>query len=143
MAKSEKVADCRWRKIGGEYLLTNDGGRYVFLKPRDFNRFMNGGAAADPESRRELRSGGFIRDRLDFGEMSRMCREKNLMDWKGPNVHVVVVTLRCNFKCGYCSSSARGISRTGSDDLLSAGHGGSHYRWPPSDQDKLYLRMLE
>lgn len=109
MPNPDKVPACYFTKLDGNYLLTNDCGYHAFLEPRDFARFVNGNLKEGEVLRSDLESRGFIMDHLDFDEMSRVCRKTNLMDWKGPNVHVVAVTLRCNFKCGYCSSSARGI----------------------------------
>ncbi|MFI5350356.1 MAG: His-Xaa-Ser system radical SAM maturase HxsB [Elusimicrobiota bacterium] len=110
-----KVAAHNARRLGASVLMTNEAGEHAFLAPKDYARYLSGGIADDEPLGQELTRKDFVRDRLDFKNMASRAVAKNLLDWKGPNVHVVVVTLRCNFKCGYCHASVVGADRTDKD----------------------------
>jgi len=110
-----KVAAHNARRLGPSVLITNEAGEHACLKPADYARYLAGGVANDEPLGQELVRKDFVRDQLDFKNMASRAVAKNLLDWKGPNVHVVVVTLRCNFKCGYCHASVVGTERTDKD----------------------------
>lgn len=54
----------------------------------------------------ELAAKGFLRDHLDFRELSRRFARSNAFLWGGPALHVVVLTLRCNQCCLYCQAGS-------------------------------------
>jgi His-Xaa-Ser system radical SAM maturase HxsB len=114
-AEPLKVAAHNARRLGGSVLITNEAGEHAFLSSKDYARYLSGSIADDAPLGQELVRKDFVRDQLDFANMSSRAVAKNLLDWKGPNVHVVVVTLRCNFKCGYCHASVVGTDRTDKD----------------------------
>ena len=35
------IPDTRWRKISGKYLLVNDFGNFEYLKPPEFDKWLN------------------------------------------------------------------------------------------------------
>ncbi|RLC36709.1 MAG: His-Xaa-Ser system radical SAM maturase HxsB [Candidatus Nealsonbacteria bacterium] len=111
----EKVGFCRFKKLKGKYLVTNDIGRYVFLTPREFKEFMEGKLDEKSKIFKELEEKEFIRDRLDLEHMIyRYGLRKNFI-FQGPSLHIVVVTLRCNHRCVYCQTSSRGMEEKGYD----------------------------
>jgi uncharacterized protein len=114
-AEAKKVAAHNARRLGGKVLITNEAGEHAFLTPPDYARYLAGAVADDETLGKELVQKDFVRDHLDFTNLASRAVAKNLLDWKGPSVHVVVVTLRCNFKCGYCHASVVGEDAAGKD----------------------------
>lgn len=45
---------------------------------------------------------------MDFAELSARARDRFLMGWGGPNLHVLAITGRCCGTCPYCSASSAG-----------------------------------
>ena len=110
-----------WRKIGANYLLTNDSGCYAWLKEKDFALVMAGGMTERHPLFLELSSKGFVRNRLDFNSLAAKWKKKNAYLDRGPGLHILVMTLRCNHKCLYCQSSAVGVGDKTTDmDLKTA-----------------------
>ncbi|MBI4801451.1 MAG: His-Xaa-Ser system radical SAM maturase HxsB [Elusimicrobia bacterium] len=111
-----------WARLGNEYLLTNDAGEFACLDAARFRRFAGSGALGVKTSKyRELRDKNFIRDRLDFDGFSAKWGSSNAYLHRGPGLHIMVLTLRCDHKCVYCQSGAIGASSKKTDmDLATA-----------------------
>lgn len=93
----------RFREVGGDVLLTNDLGDYVFVSKGDF-RALTRGEVPEP-IRESLAEKNFIRSRVDVpAAAERLRHKKRFLDY-GPNLHILVVTLRCNETCVYCHAS--------------------------------------
>ncbi len=103
----EKVAFCRFKKLDNKYLLTNDSGFYYFLRTDKFKDFMEGKLEKESDIYQELKEKGFIKDDFDIDKMVKTCRSCNASLINGPSLHIIVATLRCNFKCIYCQASRR------------------------------------
>ncbi len=110
-----KVAFCRFKKMKGKYLLTNEIGRYVFLSPGSFKQFMEGTLNKNKETYQLMEENEFIGDSLDRDNLIEKYRQRNGFVLTGPSLHIVVVTLRCNFNCIYCQASSRNIKEKGYD----------------------------
>lgn len=95
----------RMRRLGGETLITNDFGRHAFLSDAELATIVNNEAAPDGELWRRLGEQGFVAEALDRGAMVRETAEKMRFLRYGPNLHIFVVTLRCNHSCRYCHAS--------------------------------------
>ena len=116
-----KVAAHNARRLGASVLITNDAGEHAVLAEKDYARYL-GGKLEDGDALATGAGAGhgllrkdFVRDQLDFSHLAGLTVARSLLDWKGPNVHTVVVTLRCNFKCLYCHASVVGVERTDKD----------------------------
>ena len=105
-----KVAAHNARVLGSSVLVTNDIGEHALLSPSDYASYLAGGLETP-----ELVKKDFIRDQHEFAHLADRTVARHLLDWKGPNVHTVVVTLRCNFKCLYCHASVVGAEEPGKD----------------------------
>ncbi|UPT75711.1 MAG: His-Xaa-Ser system radical SAM maturase HxsB [Elusimicrobiota bacterium] len=105
-----KVAAHNARRLGTSVLMTNDAGEHAVLSDKDYASYLAGGLENADLARKD-----FLRDQHDFGHLATRTVERRLLDWKGPNVHTVVVTLRCNFKCLYCHASVVGENAPGKD----------------------------
>lgn len=120
-ARPHRVAAHNARRLGSSVLITNEVGEHAFLSPSDYARYLGGEIengdplAVGTEKSKGLLQKDFIRDQLDFAHLADRTVPRHLLDWKGPNVHTVVVTLRCNFKCLYCHASVVGTERTDKD----------------------------
>jgi His-Xaa-Ser system radical SAM maturase HxsB len=117
-----RLAAFNFRDMGSWVLLTNDWGRYMMLDKAEFESFMSGRLQEGDPLLGELAGNGFVRDRMDFAFLAGSYRAKTAFQRSpGTNLHMVVVTLRCNQKCHYCHSSVVDPSRTDTDmDLATA-----------------------
>jgi uncharacterized protein len=103
----------RFRRIGERVLLTNPFGHYLFVSPEELEALQQN-RIPDP-LRDRLAEHGFVASRLDKQRVAeRLARKKRFLN-HGPNLHVVVVTLRCNQTCVYCHSSRADMSRSETD----------------------------
>ena len=105
----EAVAFCRFKKFGSEFLITNDIGRYSFLKPGLFKKFLEGRLDQKTKTYQELKEKGFIGNALSADYLADKYQKRNNFLFQGPSLHIVVTTLRCNHKCIYCQASSRGM----------------------------------
>jgi len=112
----QKVGFFRFKELNGKYLITNDIGDYSFLNPQEFELFLSGKIEqACPDKYSELQSKGFIRDRINFDDLSQRYAKKNAFLFQGPSLHIVVVTLRCDHRCIYCQAGSQPLSAKGLD----------------------------
>ena len=107
-----------WARSGGEYLLTNDAGEHVRLGAAQFARFSRTGSLPPSPALEELRAKGFVRDRLDFEDQAAKWGQSNAYLRRGPGLHIMVLTLRCDHKCLYCQAGAAGPAAAGTDMSL-------------------------
>lgn len=107
----QKVGFFRFNQLNGKYLITNDIGEWSFLTPRDFDSFLYGKIKQTSRDKySELQSKGFIRDMLDFDELSQRYVRKNSFLGQSTLLHIVVVTLRCDHKCLYCQAGSQPLN---------------------------------
>lgn len=108
----------RFRRLpSGRVVCTNLEGRWAVLEALDFVRFAEGRLTekGDPELFRKLKSRGFFRLSRDIPDAaSRLQRRRNFLG-SGPNLHILVVTLRCNTTCIYCHASRANMDATHTD----------------------------
>jgi len=109
------LAFFRFREFNGKVLLTTEAGEYIFLEKSVFNRFLNNEIRKNEPVYHELIGRGFIRNRLKNFELIEQYRQKNSFIWRGPTLHIIVVTLKCNHSCIYCQASAKGFFEKGYD----------------------------
>ena len=103
----------RFKKIDGKYLLTNEIGRYVFLNEKDFHAFLNGSLAKN-DTYKILEERGFLNQSTPYQKYkfvrNYFSRNVNLFNNPVPSLHIIVPTLRCNYRCIYCQASSRSIT---------------------------------
>lgn len=115
-AQSKSPPHVYWARLGGEYLLTNDAGEHARLNTAQFRRFSRTGALpAGSPALDELKSKGFIRDRMDLSDQADKWGRSNEYLGRGPGLHILILTLRCNHKCLYCQAGAAGAAARGTD----------------------------
>jgi uncharacterized protein len=96
----------RYRALPKErVLLTNLEGNFLVLSGEEFRAFAQGQVAPESELYARLRDGNFLRAHYDVKRATEtLARRKNFIGY-GPNLHMLVVTLRCNETCVYCHAS--------------------------------------
>lgn len=113
--KSEKLWFFRFKKFDkNDYLITNDVWSYSFLNNKEFWDFVSW-KMDSWDKYNELMEKRFIKWDKYEQEMAISYAKKNdfLAYW--PNLHIVVVTLRCNHKCEYCHAAAAPVSAKNMD----------------------------
>ena len=105
----------RYREVGGEVLLTNHLGDWLFVSKDELGAMFRGEVGEGSALHARLAARNFVRDRVDVAAAAeRMQRKKRFLD-AGPNLHVMVVTLRCNESCVYCHAARADMSETQTD----------------------------
>ncbi|HNX82425.1 MAG TPA: His-Xaa-Ser system radical SAM maturase HxsB [Candidatus Omnitrophota bacterium] len=105
--KLKKLGFFRYRKVRDFFVLTNDAGEYCILSPREFEFFLEGfHDRLSAVRREELLQKDFIKNEGSLDRLSRIYSVKKSFLVRGPSLHIVVVTLRCDHACTYCQASA-------------------------------------
>jgi uncharacterized protein len=113
MSFDPDLVPIRYRRVGSDVLLTSPFGDWTFVTPAELARL--GGGELSGALRDKLAARGFVKSALDGHELrERVARKKRFLSF-GPNLHIVVVTLRCNETCVYCHASRADMSATHTD----------------------------
>ncbi len=100
----DHAAPFRMRRLpGGKILLTSLAGRWAVLTPDEFARFSRN--ELDEPLTQRLADANLLRDHFDVPAEAEMFRARRAFVGAGPNLHILVVTLRCNTTCVYCHPS--------------------------------------
>jgi len=103
------IPQIRWRRISkNRILITNDIGKWVILKELDFKKYLENKIPENSKLHKILEEKQFIRTKLNFDEIYSTYQKLNSYLFRGPYLHILVLTLRCNHKCVYCQSQAIG-----------------------------------
>ena len=95
----------RVREVSGSYVVTNAQGDWVILTAPDFKAFGEGTVERGTELWERLKAANLIRAEFDVPvAVARLKKRMKFLD-NGPNLHMLVVTLRCNETCVYCHAS--------------------------------------
>lgn len=103
---SKKVGFFRFKELDGGYLLTNDFGFFTFLEPGEFKDYLEGKLDKNSELHAKLMEEGFIKDASSLDRLVKRYADRNCTLLMGPNLHIIVVSLRCNTQCVYCQASS-------------------------------------
>ena len=98
------------REVAGRVLVTNPWGDWSTLSREEFAALRE-----DAEGLRAKLPLNFYRDTIDRDALVRRTREKYRFLQTGPNLHILVVTLRCNQTCVYCHASRANLDQPGFD----------------------------
>ena len=110
-----KTGFFRFKKLGLQYLLTNDLGDFIFLKKRDFKNFQEGNLKPDSPVYQELDKNHFTSQSWQCEScqqrfINRYAQRREYLN-RGPGLHIIVVTLRCDHACRYCHASSKSMKR--------------------------------
>lgn len=112
---TEKLGFFRWGSIAGRMLLTTDAGDWLFLEPDEFNDLLEGRIHPEHPKHDQLRSAGILREGLNLDSFSGQMARRLQHVGRGPHLHILVLTLRCNQTCSYCHASRRPAVQEGVD----------------------------
>ncbi len=113
--KTTFAADCRFRAIRDKMLVTSLDGRFALLTQDEFRAFRSGAVPPEIELYQRLSAANLVRAVFDVKRAAALMSERKSFLRAGPNLHVVVVTLRCNETCVYCHASRAGMAATNTD----------------------------
>ena len=104
-SKTDELGFFRFKKFDNkDYLITNDVGKYLFLKDKEFEDLLSWKINSWGQYY-DLVSRGFIKNDTYESIMSGSTALRNHFVWLGPTLHMIVTTLRCNHKCKYCHAA--------------------------------------
>ncbi|HEY3493390.1 MAG TPA: His-Xaa-Ser system radical SAM maturase HxsB, partial [Polyangiaceae bacterium] len=95
----------RFRQVADKMLITNREGEYLLLSEPEFGAFTAGSVAKDSELYGRLSAKNFLREGYDVERAAEKFRARKRFLDHGPNLHLFIVTLRCNETCVYCHAS--------------------------------------
>lgn len=105
----------RFRPLGAKVVLTNLDGSWLVVDRPDFERFARGDVEPGTPLYQRLKERNFLREHFDTTKAADRLRARKTFLSSGPNLHVVVVTLRCNTTCVYCHASRAPMQAEGVD----------------------------
>ena len=105
----------RYRQLGEHTVMTSIDGSYVVLDREDFARFRSGTVEPGSELEKRLQERNFLRSGFDTRRAAERIKKRKTFVGTGPNLHILVVTLRCNETCVYCHSSRSVMGATDTD----------------------------
>ena len=101
-----------WRRLKAGVLVTARVGGWALLSPAEFRAF-SAGRPVRGRAGEALRAAGLLRGRLDMDSVCADWNESNSYLDRGPGLHIIVLTRRCNHRCVYCQAgTASGESMT-------------------------------
>lgn len=89
-------------------MVTTEAGEYALLSAEELDGLRQG-QLPEGELRDDLTRRGFFESPGGLALSVRRLRERRSFLDSGPNLHIVVVTLRCDHKCLYCHASRGGL----------------------------------
>ncbi len=106
----------RWRRVAPDtVVISNDFGDWFLLSDADFERYANRAMSKGDPLYDALAERNLIGGSLQGAKVVREVRER--LGWlhRGPFLHVVVLTLRCDHTCLYCHASRRPLTSSAGD----------------------------
>ncbi len=105
----------RYRPVGERVVVTNFEGNFLLLTRDEFAMYAAGTVPADSELHRRLSSANFLRADYDVRRAAERVQARRRFLHAGPNLHILVVTLRCNETCVYCHASRANMDAVHTD----------------------------
>lgn len=95
----------RTKKIKDKYIVTTNHGSFVVLDDDEYKLFLKQDLTDKMFSK--LETAGVVITKGNEQHIIDVMRRKNDFLNRGADLHIVVVTLRCNLVCSYCQASRR------------------------------------
>ncbi len=99
------AAPFRFREVAGRVVVTSYTGEYAVLSQDEFASFTRGDVEPSSPLYARLKAAQLVRAEIDVQALSDRIRGQRPFLNAGPNLHILVVTLRCNQTCVYCHAS--------------------------------------
>ena len=103
--KAGTQAFFRFRKVGDSFLITNFEGNWLILSADEFKHYVEGTVPEGSELETKLNEKNFLAATYDVTAAIDQMRERHYFVHRGPILHLMIVTLRCNETCVYCHAS--------------------------------------
>lgn len=106
----------RFKKFNGQYLLTNDFGRYIFLDQKQLRDLATGNLQQGTELWDHLEREGFVfagSVPAFTAENTYQMRDCKNYLFAATSLHIFVVTTACNMNCVYCQANSGSRSTSG------------------------------
>lgn len=100
---------------GEVIVLTNDAGDFLTISHEEFYRLLRGEMGPDSLIGKDLIEKNLFPGRIDRERQIERLKKKMRFLNSGPNLHIVIPTLRCNQQCLYCHASRRDERKSGFD----------------------------
>lgn len=104
-----EILPFNFTKLDDDFLLVNDAGVFTFLGEKDFEAFTKNGLSPDSPVFADLESDLFLTTGdVDKAVRKLAARYRSRKEFLRhfTSLHMMVVTLRCNQRCGYCQASS-------------------------------------
>jgi His-Xaa-Ser system radical SAM maturase HxsB len=116
----------RFEQLGdGEVVLTNAVGEFAFLKRSKLDQLVTRQLSPNDDSYAELRSKHFLKEQgdsvaIDLLALKTRTRYRGLRNFT--NLHIFVVSLRCDHSCPYCQVSRQSQDKEAFDMTSQTAH---------------------
>jgi His-Xaa-Ser system radical SAM maturase HxsB len=114
-ADSRLPAFFRFRPVADKVVVTSQSGDWLLLTRDEFQQFSEGAVERGGPLWDRLVERSLVRSELNVERASDRLRAHKPFLHTGPNLHIVVVTLRCNETCVYCHASRADMDATHTD----------------------------
>lgn len=105
----------RFREVGEQVVVTSVEGEWIVLDRPEFRAFATGTIERGSELDRRLQAKNLVREHFDVRRAAEAMARRRRFVHGGPNLHLVVVTLRCNETCVYCHASRADLDAVHTD----------------------------
>lgn len=95
----------RSKKINNKYIITTNHGSFMVLDEKEYKALLK--QDIDDKLFSKLEAAGVVLTKGNEKKVVDVMRRKNDFLNRGADLHIVVVTLRCNLACTYCQASRR------------------------------------
>jgi len=112
---SSFAAPFRFREVAGRFVVTSHTGEFAVLTRDEFAAFARGDVDVGAPLYARLKDAQLIRAEIDTAALLERVRNQKPFLNSGPNLHILVVTLRCNQTCVYCHASRRPMKAVETD----------------------------
>ena len=108
-----RLLPVRFRELGDSVLMTTPFGDWIFLSPDEFAELYQGKLSETLEAK--LAAKNFLSDQVTPAQLAaRLFRKRRFLRY-GPNLFILVLTLRCNETCIYCHASRADMDQVDTD----------------------------
>jgi His-Xaa-Ser system radical SAM maturase HxsB len=113
--RTDTQAFFRFRTLGDQIVVTNREGNFAVLNRDEFALFAGGNTVPGSALHERLKARNFLKDGFDASKTAARIAIRKRFLGTGPNLHILVLTLRCNETCVYCHSSRAQLGATDTD----------------------------
>jgi len=103
-----------FKQFKDRILMTNESGRYMFLKPDDFQHFIQEPAVLTDDLKEKLKSNLFWTDESQetfIRQGAFMLRDAENYLFEGTSLFIFAITNECNNRCVYCQAHGTAIPK--------------------------------